>query len=639
MSGEEVATPRRRVGNSPEGQGRSGRELPLGCAVALVAGAFGALAVWSWGKWTDVHIDFGNELYIPWRITAGDALYRDIAYRHGPFSHVLNALFFLVFGVSLRTLVVCNLLILAGICALAFQSFRRTFGNSTATVVCCAFLAVFAFSQYSGISNYNYVTPYQHAQTHGIALSLAMMFALVEGLRRESHGWCALAGLAFGCVLLTKAELAVPAAAAAALGLVLIAVCGESSALRKSGLAATWGLAALLPVAAFFGFFWAQMPADLARDGVLGNWSTLSGEILRDPFYRRGAGFDDVAGNLRRAGASFGGLLAFAVAALLGDRAFRVRRHRGLFAAAAGCALLALLVARPALVPWKELPRALPLTSLLAAVAAVVTCLRARREREIVLRFAPLALWSLYALALLGKMILNARVSQYGFALAMPATLVLIACLIGWLPELLRRRFGGGDLFRVLALAATAAAAVFFVRESNRHYEIKDFTVGSGSDAILAENPRIQARGRIVAAALDRLRGIVPPGATLLALPEGVGIDYWLRRRSAGRYTLFLPAEFAAFGGEAAVLADLRAHPPDFVVLVHRNFAEFGVGPFGTDPRNGRAIMEWVNASYRRIERIGEEPFQGRGFGIVILRRDPEPVRQPAGAPAAESLR
>jgi hypothetical protein len=639
MSGEEVAAARRRGEDSPGGEGPSGWELPLWCSIALLAGALAALAAWSWGKWTDVHIDFGNELYIPWRLTEGDALYRDIAYRHGPFSHSLNSLFFSLFGVSLRTLVLCNLLILAGICALVFQSFHRAFGRATATFVCCAFLAVFGFSQYAGISNYNYVTPYQHAQTHGIILSLAMMVALVEALRRESHAWCALAGLCFGCVLLTKAELAAPAAATAALGLTLIAVCGESGVLRKSGLAATWAFAALLPAAAFFGFFRAQMPADLALAGVLGNWSTLGGDVFRDPFYRRGAGFDDVAGNLRRAGASFGGLALGVIAALLADRGFRVRRHRGILAAAAGCTLLVLLVARPALVPWRELPRALPLTSLLAGAAAVVICLRARREREVLLRFAPLALWSVYAVALLGKMILNARLSQYGFALAMPATLLLVACLIGWFPELLRRRGGGGDLFRALALAATAAAVVFFLRESNRHYEIKDFTVGSGPDTIVAENPRIQARGRIVAATLDRLRGIMPPGATLLALPEGVGLNYWLRRENSSRYNLFLPAEFEALGGEAAMLADLRAHPPDFIVLVHRDHAEFGVGPFGTDPRNGRAIMNWVGEHYRRVERIGEEPFQGRGFGTVILRYRPGPVGPPAGGLPAEALR
>ena len=32
---------------------------PLG-----LAALFAALAAWSWGKWTDVQIDFGTELYV-----------------------------------------------------------------------------------------------------------------------------------------------------------------------------------------------------------------------------------------------------------------------------------------------------------------------------------------------------------------------------------------------------------------------------------------------------------------------------------------------------------------------------------------------------------------------------------------------
>lgn len=32
----------------------------------------------TWMKWPDIWEDFGAELYIPWRITEGEVLYRDI---------------------------------------------------------------------------------------------------------------------------------------------------------------------------------------------------------------------------------------------------------------------------------------------------------------------------------------------------------------------------------------------------------------------------------------------------------------------------------------------------------------------------------------------------------------------------------
>jgi hypothetical protein len=70
------------------------------------------------------------------------------------------------------------------------------------------------------------------------------------------------------------------------------------------------------------------------------------------------------------------------------------------------------------------------------------------------------------------------------------------------------------------------------------------------------------------------------------------------------------------------MLADVRAHPPDFVALVHRRSQEFGVGPFGRDPRNGRELLAWVEAHYRRFDLVGAEPF-GEEFGVALLERRP----------------
>jgi hypothetical protein len=123
----------------------------------------------------------------------------------------------------------------------------------------------------------------------------------------------------------------------------------------------------------------------------------------------------------------------------------------------------------------------------------------------------------------------------------------------------------------------------------------------------------------------------MPEDSTLLVMPEGAGINYWLRKENPTPYNLFLPTEIDAFG-EASMLGALRERPPDFVLLTHRLEGEFGVGTFGEDPRNGRRLMSWVRENYRRVERIGAEPFSGRGFGVVILRRaDDDPSRE-AGA-------
>ena len=70
----------------------------------LVAAAGAACLYWSWDYGPDSLIDFGRELYIPWRLASGDTLYRDLVYLNGPLSPYWNALLFQLFGVGLRTL-------------------------------------------------------------------------------------------------------------------------------------------------------------------------------------------------------------------------------------------------------------------------------------------------------------------------------------------------------------------------------------------------------------------------------------------------------------------------------------------------------------------------------------------------------
>ena len=47
----------------------------------LIALAAAAMLLWTWGTWPDILVDFGRELYMPWQITKGQVLYRDLAER------------------------------------------------------------------------------------------------------------------------------------------------------------------------------------------------------------------------------------------------------------------------------------------------------------------------------------------------------------------------------------------------------------------------------------------------------------------------------------------------------------------------------------------------------------------------------
>ena len=179
-------------------EGRTARVLPL------VATLLAIYFLWrGWGRWPDVLVDFGRELYVPWRLSEGEGLHVDLAWFNGPLSPQVNGILFRVFGVGFWTLAWANLVWLAVISCTLHRILARVATPLAAGVALCFFLAVFACGQLVPIGNYNFVSPYSHEVTHGLGLSLAALACLIGERPRRLR----LAGVLLGLVFLTKAEL------------------------------------------------------------------------------------------------------------------------------------------------------------------------------------------------------------------------------------------------------------------------------------------------------------------------------------------------------------------------------------------------------------------------------------------------
>ena len=105
-------------------------------------------------------------------------------------------------------------------------------------------------------------------------------------------------------------------------------------------------------------------------------------------------------------------------------------------------------------------------------------------------------------------------------------------------------------------------------------------------------------------------------------------LNYLARRANPTPYTNFMPIELDLFG-EEVILAAFQEHPPDFIVITHKNTAEFAAADeFGRRPRlhffgrdYGRTLVHWIVSEYEHVLRAGAAPLTDKRFGMDLWRR------------------
>ena len=591
-----------------------------GLGPLLLALAFLGLTTWSWRKWPDLLLDFGRELYIPWQITEGQVLYRDLACLFGPLSPYFHAFLFRLFGVSFATLIFSNLVILAGLLALVYQSLARNCDRLTAFSGVLLWLLVFGFSQYGAAGNFNFVAPYSHQATHGLALALVMIYGLERFGHTHRLSWAGLAGLCLGLGFLTKAETEVAALGAAAVSFLTLIL--RERPLLAPTRKALWlfPLSFAMPLLGFFLYFVRLMPWDQALRAVAGAWIVLlSRPVAQSYFYQKSLGLVDFSGNLIWLLKMTGWTAGWIGLAVLLDQGLKKRVAHYLVLAGFFLALGGFSDQ----LNWWELPRCFLLTTLAAFIAFALLFYRHRRDSALARRYSNLLVWSALALALRAKMLFFVRVYDYGFYLALPASLILVVVLVWLIPHGLAARGAAGKLFRNLCLLMLVFGALDYLRFSQFFYRAKTLPIGAQGDLILGYNRELQPRDALAAEALAWIQKQTPPDATLVALPEGVMLNYLSRRKNPAPFLNFTPFETMVYG-EDTMVKSFQAHPPDYVLLVHkRDQEDYGVGFFGQDPNYGRIIMDWIGRHYQPVALFGSMPLRDERSGILILKRQP----------------
>jgi hypothetical protein len=547
-------------------------------------------------------------------LAEGKVLYRDLLYFRGPLSPYWNSLWFVLFGPSLHTLVWVNLALLGTLMVVMYLVLRRASSAFAAFVAFLVFIFLFAFSQYVDIGNYNYVCPYSHEATHAMLLSWVTLGCLMAHARSGRIVWLAGAGLALGLVFLTKPEFFVADAAASVTALGLWVWLKRPSMASSVKSLSTFVTALLLPPFVAFTLLTIKLSWLEAAVGTLGGWWYLwHSRVSELRFFRIGMGIEAPWQNFSAMLIVVGAYASVLVPA--GILAMVLRRNWSVFVFAV---LEVVAVVAIAAFFWEDLPwhaagRPLPLLLVILGVWNILALNRHREEKCV----AALIL-VVFSAILLGKMLLHARLSHYGFALAMPATLVLVLAVFDWIPTAIKRRGGRQVLFYAVAVALFAVITARYVDVSGKRYALKSVAVGKAADTFLAD-----LRGEFVKRAVEWLNRHARADETLAVLPEGIMINYLARLRNSTPIVTTIPSDILMFG-EERILQLIKEAPPTYVALVHRDDTEYGYRFFGKD--YGQSITHWLLQNYSPVQLIGALPLRDDRFGILIFKRKATPI-------------
>jgi hypothetical protein len=584
--------------------------------LSILAFIGAAMLAWTWRTWPSPATDFGRELYVPWQLTEGKVLYRDIAYFNGPLSPYLNAIVFRIGGVSLMSLVWANVVVLAVVVVLLHRLTAQMSDEFSATVACAAFLILLAIGEPGPAAGCNFISPYSHEMTHGMLLALGTLACLWRSLltpptpttspppvlrgrvwRGFFVAWVGAAGVCFGATFLTKPEIFAALAVACGTYFVLIAV--RDQRLQAIVIpSVVFVCAALVPIVIALLVLCRAMPFSRAVNGVIGAWRWAGDPAISDSyFYRLVRGTDDAAESLRLIGV-FG--IGYVIALLIPfGIALLVRRSQMkwlspvVFVVFGSAALYAIWQVEH----WDVLGRPLIVFAIVLPVALLVVYVRTRERtpRQIFqLTFAA------FALVLLAKIYLNVRLYHYGFALALPVMVLCLMTFVCWLPRWLESRNHDGWIVRAAMLAMTCALCARYLSLIHRRLQTKTYTIATGGDRFYTNSRAVGFNE--LSARLDAL----PPNATLACIPEGAMLNYLARRENPTGHVSVMPPEITMFGDEDTT-ADFSRNPPDVMVLKLTDFSEYGVNSIGD---YAPKLVSWLVDHYSITARGRNPDFQ-----------------------------
>ncbi len=604
----------------------------------------------SWLRWPDPLIDFPKNLYIAWRVSVGDRLYDEIHNWYGPLSNLIEGAGFRVFGVGLDTMVWMNVALTVAVLLLLRGIFGTIGSRLMKWLASVVFLGVFAFGHYLPVGNYNFITPYASQATYSFAGLSLCLWGLLRHLHSNRRRWLVVAGLGVAVAYLDKPECLLAAGGAMTVYVLMGAIHQARMNPVKSDWrgAGAWAQRSAAWLAAGFGslwlpvfvYFWARgglAYAFLATDYV--PYTVFSGTYRRAtldaPVVQGFFGFDHPWENFAGQVMAGGWLVVVSAVLVLATRNWmRVRPYR-----AAWWSLLLVVLATGLIGGWLAwradfvvgIGHALVFPVLLATLAVGVSSLRsAWSNRPEFARLLGLAVVGVAASLMLVRMILNGRISHYGFYMMPLAALFWGQLIMVEAAHWTARGRPSNGLLPVVFSGLIVLGTGWLVRGNLSVYATKNYAVGEGRDRFYTFSADSFSGGHLVNLMVQMVKEQAAHARTLTVFPEGIAVNYHLRVPTALAELEFNPSALS-YVGPAQVLQELRDHVPEAVLLYSRDLTEYGFQEFGDHPASGGDLVQWLKENYFVAEMV--EPGTGADLDHDVKLLVPRPGVGPV-APA-----
>ena len=527
-------------------------KLPL----TIILSLYLLLLFSTYGSYGNLFVDCGREAYIPYAISQGKYLYKDIFCIYGPFPYLFIAFFYKIFAINLNVLYIIGATFgLAYIIGTYFCA-REFLTKSVSTCICILVI----FSVIYDPSIFNFIFPYSYAAVFASTFSIWILYFLIKYLLTKKPMYMRACAFLWGAICVCKVDF-IP------LILLLIPVYILFEKNKKQEFKKCLLIALIIPSITYLILFTQGINiADISK-----NSSYVNHMINTDTLYYFYKKLSVMFFNTNNFLTNIKNLIFTGVISLIyfSVSLFAIRR-RNKFIKYGLTILITIFCCSILALQQVMLQMHFSLLPYICTIIFIYLLLKYVKIKEC-RNTEALKLLIMFAFAIICslKSIHSLLLSFYGAYSFAP----ILICIIYFIKELLKnnalyntkKQYEAILCIYILIFSFLFAIQMFAFRLNNKT------TINTNYGKIKVNNEI----GQPFQETLNYIKTHANPKDEIVTMPEGIMINFLLGSVNNFYQTSFIPLDFETFG-ENNIIKEIKAKNPELIILTNRKTDEYG---------------------------------------------------------------